>query len=547
MSRNNLIERFSHLHGGVWLFLSLLFLSSTLRLFNLNYNTLFLDEAIYTTVGTEALNNIFDQDATSWMFGSYLFPVTSAIADSIAGVMGIRLLGALMNIGALICIFLGVRRLFGMSVALWAAFLFGFSGPSISLAQQSVYDGMGVFFLAMSLCVGIYAATEKRVVTRQRLWVATGILFTLAVLGKYIALFYAPALFGTLFAIRLRKYGSVIHFIRDMEWVYALSPFILIFGTYGATYFSDLLLVFSGQYANQVVDRSLIFRSVLEEIGLVSGLALVGMLIFAVRTYRQYQFRTWLGRGTFVLILSIVFASFWSLPAYHFLTGNFRALPKHQVFALVFLVPMAAYGLYQLAYLAGGYRQRMGSALRKAIRPLALLLIVFCMWVFLQLSAEQNAEFQYSWPNVSGVMHYLEQADITENTRILGSAAAIYEYYLRMPPALTREIWTNIWYVRFFGLEGTNAIEVAIETCQFDIVITDNYYAPDIDAVIEQILRNNANYEVVYSDTQTLRIDAIITTSIYALAEDNQCDASEEGDESIQTTELRSIFPKMSV
>ena len=48
---------------------------------DLNYNTAFVDEAIYATVGEEVLRGIYWEDAISWMGGSYIYPVISALIN----------------------------------------------------------------------------------------------------------------------------------------------------------------------------------------------------------------------------------------------------------------------------------------------------------------------------------------------------------------------------------------------------------------------------------------------------------------------------------
>ena len=58
------------------LFLLLLLIIFFIRITNLNYNTLFVDEAIYATVGKNVWSGVLSQNATSWMYGSYLYPLS---------------------------------------------------------------------------------------------------------------------------------------------------------------------------------------------------------------------------------------------------------------------------------------------------------------------------------------------------------------------------------------------------------------------------------------------------------------------------------------
>jgi len=73
------------------LFVTLLGLILFLRITNILYNTLFVDEAIYATGGRDLLAGLADRHILAWFGGSFIYPTLSALAANLAGVAGIRL------------------------------------------------------------------------------------------------------------------------------------------------------------------------------------------------------------------------------------------------------------------------------------------------------------------------------------------------------------------------------------------------------------------------------------------------------------------------
>lgn len=70
--------------GGInreWPLLALLVVAAFLVRFSVEpVNTIFYDEAVNVTLGQEALAGDFSQNATTWTFGSYLYPMTAGAA-----------------------------------------------------------------------------------------------------------------------------------------------------------------------------------------------------------------------------------------------------------------------------------------------------------------------------------------------------------------------------------------------------------------------------------------------------------------------------------
>ena len=82
------------------LFMVLLAVVFGIRIVDLSYNTLFVDEAIYATVGRDVLAGTTGQSALGWMYGSYLYPALAGFVDQLFGEVGLRMASALLSTGA---------------------------------------------------------------------------------------------------------------------------------------------------------------------------------------------------------------------------------------------------------------------------------------------------------------------------------------------------------------------------------------------------------------------------------------------------------------
>ena len=193
------------------LLVTLLGLILFLRITNILYNTLFVDEAIYVTGGRDLLAGVTDRHILAWFGGSFIYPVLSALAANLAGVAGVRLVSALLMTLTAIFVYLTTRRLFDRQVALWGLLIFGLAGGSISLGQLAVYDVLMLPFLAVAYFCLIAAAQSDRRAAWAYL-VSGALAFSAAALAKYTAIFYLPALCLTasaLYALQRRWRGIV--------------------------------------------------------------------------------------------------------------------------------------------------------------------------------------------------------------------------------------------------------------------------------------------------------------------------------------------------
>jgi dolichyl-phosphate-mannose--protein O-mannosyl transferase len=280
------------------------------------FNTLFYDEAVNATLGREVLAGDFSQNATSWTFGSYLYPLLAGIAEQTAGETGLRFLSASLNTIAAVFVFFTAHRLFGMDAALWATALFGLAGGSISLGQLAVYDSLGLPLMAGALWAMVKSAFAKGNV-RVRWLILAGVCFSLSVLSKYIGILFLPAIMLT---------GIMLYLSR--EDFSSLLPIFMVFlvivmailGTYGVLNFDALLSMMTNRNTLLFVasDRRAILETFIVEAGIVLPLGLTGLLLVGAAPF--YRRRTGKLTGLLLLMLPVFFVSTLAAQIYQMFT-----------------------------------------------------------------------------------------------------------------------------------------------------------------------------------------------------------------------------------
>lgn len=490
------------------LVVALIFVVFTIRAAGITaYNTLFVDEAIYAVVGEDALHGVYDTNASSWLFGSYLYPVAVSLADSLAGVTGMRILSAVLSTASAVCVYFAAKWLFDRTTAVWALVLFGLAGPSISLGQLAVYDAPGAAFLSLAFCLVVVGALIPGTRSRRSLLLLGALAATLSVLSKYIGIALVPVLGGLAWLLQIARSRRAIPAMWDVALFFAL-PSVLLLGGYLALYFDDVRIVFTGVNSTQVVARADILRAIWDEIGLHLLLALAGVASALIKRPHRDE-----GTSAWLLVYPALAASGLVLLAYHYASANYRSLIKHTVYALIFLAPLGAYFFTSAIRL-------VASPSRRA-RPLRLVwsgIILALLFVLFESALVRNWVYQQSWPNAGGVVEFLRDDGFGRDNRVLASASQIYEYYFDFGTG-DRAMWHNPWFVLYGGLSGIDAMAAAVEDYQYDYVILDTFYTPDVATALAPVL-DEANYTLVYEDLQNIISDAPVEIRVYAAPRD---------------------------
>ena len=149
------------LNRGPWLLVAILAVQAALSLRLIWSNTAFGDEALYLWAG--------HLEWTHWEYGTpipnfaayfsgapVLYPPLAAMADSVAGLAGARILSLFFMLGATALLYSTTNRIFGSrQAALFACALFAGVGPTADLGAFATYDAMAIFLLALATRLAI--------------------------------------------------------------------------------------------------------------------------------------------------------------------------------------------------------------------------------------------------------------------------------------------------------------------------------------------------------------------------------------------------------
>ena len=138
-------------------------------------NTAFTDEALYLWAGRLEWSQLAAphpgprvHDATSRAH-PVLYPPLAALANSVGGLIGARILSLCFMLGATVLLHGVTRRIFDRQSAAFAAALFAGLGSAQYLGAFATYDAMALFLLAAATWLGIRAAACRTTSARLAL------------------------------------------------------------------------------------------------------------------------------------------------------------------------------------------------------------------------------------------------------------------------------------------------------------------------------------------------------------------------------------------
>ena len=466
------------------------------RLATLNYNTAFVDEAIYLSVGQRVLKGDFHDNALQWMTGSYLYPVAVALAAQTTepGLLGARMFSALVTSLAALGVYLASRRLFSSEAALLGTLVFGFTGVSLFTGTLATYDSLGIGMLGLSTAMLALGLTDARSRRQILLCLLAAALFVLSVLSKYIALAWLlPVAVLGLLLLATRQWRR----FTVLTGAFVLPVVVLLIG-YGVLIWNDLQL-FLAQFSaltGQPAPRGEVLQKISYAVRVPFVLAVLGT-ITAVRAATPGQ----------RLILVVLWVAALVMPMHHLISANARSVDKSMTYALLFAAPLAGLGL--LALLRIGMRASGRQSLTLTLTTLFLL-------VGLQVWNDQAWVLQRTWPNADATLDFLRRQPVTPQTQVLAEGGNLYDYYLDWgEQAQVTTTWAN--YFSYDQQQGPIAFERAIDDGYFDYLIFDRYFTPALSNQLAQHAQANG-YTLIFSDPQTVLGDEerIFTFEVYA-------------------------------
>src|SRR5580658_5055982 len=164
----------AHRHGRTaklrvpasWWLLAVLAVQTALSLRLVRADTAFEDEATYLWAGhlewAHLLHGTPLPQFPAYFSGApVLYPPVGALADSVGGLAGARILSLAFMLGATAALWATAGRLFGRRAAFFAAALFAAFGPTLHLGAFATFDAMAVFFIALAAWLVVRAGDQQ--------------------------------------------------------------------------------------------------------------------------------------------------------------------------------------------------------------------------------------------------------------------------------------------------------------------------------------------------------------------------------------------------
>lgn len=418
--------------------------AAAVRLYNLDYNTPFTDEAIYIVIGKLGL---FEGDWSSyntqaWMAGfPYLYPSLSALAYSTGGIVASRLLSVL--VGVLIVeeiyrftYFLGLFEPQTNRVAALLAMAFAaFFSIGLHISRLATYDGLSILLLLVAMNALLFA--RQHATGKYYFIAAVSLLFS--VLTKIITgIYFIPlAIISYIQAIHISSLNARFW---KIYFFLAFSAGVLI---YLAISWRDLFTYASLQAGREFASYELLLSTIWRNTDI--------FLILAVPS----AVALWVARKRLEVAVLVGCAAI--LPMVHLATHRWSTLDKHTFFIALFLIPLISYGLALL------WKNIRSTDLKVGYVGFALVIFLFYMVVEKQLLSE----LEHAWIDTGEMVEVLlplvgpEDKVLTE-----AGAATILALYDKTHPSNV----TTLDWIDYRGRNDNQAYAQAVRDGYFNFI-----------------------------------------------------------------------------
>jgi hypothetical protein len=262
-----------------------------------------------------------------------IYPALGALADSVGGLAGARILSLCFMLGATVLLYLAASRLFGTRAAVIASALWALSEPVLRLAFAT-YDPMACFLVALSAWLALQAGARRR---SYAFVAASAVTLVLASATAFSFAIMIPAVVAFAFF----AWADSMGYRRAFWHAASLLAGVLVPAAVAATVlhlWHDIVGTTVNRAAGTGAGLSSLSRTVWSWDGLMFVLAGVGA-VAALASERHWSRK--------LLLLTLVGAGM-LVPIYQAHIGTGWALDKHMSAGTWFLAMAAGYGVGRL-------------------------------------------------------------------------------------------------------------------------------------------------------------------------------------------------------
>jgi hypothetical protein len=378
-------------------------------------NTAFADEALYLWAGhLEWAHWLSGTQITSAALPNYfsgapvIYPPLGALADSVGGLAGARLLSLAFMLGATCLLYATTCRLFDRRSGLFAVGLFVGVGSTQFLGAFATYDAMALFLLTLATWLGVRSASAGR-------WQAAGLLaaagaaMALADAAKYAATLFNTAVVGVALLAMWRLAGG-----RRAAWgicvLLGVAAALILAGLVagGHPYWDGIGETTTARASGTTPMPGVLFVSS-KWVGAIAFLAVCGALAIG-----------WSGDLRERLLGCVLAIAVFLAPIEQARIHTLVSLYKHVGYGAWFGCIVAGFALASLGKVVP--RAKTQTAIRTAIAAVVLASLSG-VWY-----SQQHFEV---WPNSTGYIAALKPRLDSSRGYVLIDTASIPEYYLR--------------------------------------------------------------------------------------------------------------------
>jgi Dolichyl-phosphate-mannose-protein mannosyltransferase len=406
-----------------WPLLAVLAVQAALSLRLVRADTAFEDEATYLWAGhlewAHLLHGTPLPQFPSYFSGApILYPPIGALADSVGGLTGARILSLVFMLGATATLWATTGRLFGRRAAFFAAALFATLGPTLFLGAFATYDAMSIFLVTLAAWLVVRAGERPD---------ATGWMIAA---GLVLALADATAYTYALFDIVVLLLALATAFPRPGGKLAAARPVTVL--AVVAVVLTPALLIGGSRYFHGI-GQTTVFRTsgtdswltVLAHSWSWTGIIVIAAVGGAVAGWviRPGRVQTWL--------LTLLAGAALLVPAEQASLHTTASLNKHVDLGVWFAAIAAGYAVDRL----------IAAAPAGSMQTVTCGACVIALSFPLTLAAGQSRAFSTSWANSTAFTAILRPLVEHTSGPLLVEDPSIAEYYL--PAGSDWERWSG--------------------------------------------------------------------------------------------------------
>jgi Dolichyl-phosphate-mannose-protein mannosyltransferase len=449
-------------------------------------NTAFVDEATYLYAGHQELHSLLTHGTltvpgqngyyqTYFSGAPILYPILGAIADSIGGLAGARLLSLVFMLCATTLLYWTAARLYDRRAATAAVCAFAILGPTQFLGAFATYDAMALSLMALAA----FLVTKSAQQDDNTLTLAFACLaMVFADATKYAVILFDPVIIclAVLASVPGRTWPEARRQgYRALGYSATLGAILLAAG--GHTYVTGLMSTTLAR-ASDNSPAMVVFRDSWKWVGAVAVIGALGVMVHLLREGRA---RTW----TSALLAGAVLL----VPLEQARIHTTTSLQKHVDFGAWFACIVAGYAIAKIIPVA---RRRVYLVL---VVPVAAAAIAAATTVTVP---QANALYD-DWNNSTAAVAALRPW--VRNVNVLAEDYFIYSYYLGNEVKLQR--WSNTWHLDYVDprsgrlLTGPPAYRDAIEHHYFGTVVLTYGDTSSLDRQIVAAMTAAGSYKRV--------------------------------------------------